>query len=91
MLSPRFFPLPFYPYTWKELKKVFDGAEIVDIFGNIKFPFIEYSWRFNLFLNRHFSRSRFAQLFAMDIVCLVKNSSKTKYSITEILNLRNFK
>jgi len=71
LLSPRF-PLPFHPFTYRELRRGFEHIQIIELFGNIKIPKIDYSLRLSIFLNKRYKKSRLALLFGMDLVLIAK-------------------
>jgi ubiquinone/menaquinone biosynthesis C-methylase UbiE len=71
-LCPSMFPLPFYPFTCRELKREVGQIKIMEMFSVIKIPKIDYSSRFNLFLNKRYNKSKLALRFGMDLVLIAQ-------------------
>ena len=74
-LYPPMFPLPFFPFTYKELIAELGKLQLIEIFGVIKIPKINYSLDLNLSLNKLYGKTRLALLFGMDIVLIAKKSN----------------
>jgi len=66
-VSPRN-PLPFHPFTYKEIMRKTASLAGVQIFGNIKIPLLKDCHPINVFLNRHLNKTKFGLLSGMDLV-----------------------